>query len=372
MIEWRYWRWQILRHAPLGMCVFGCVAAAGLALLQSAPQGFRAESQLVLEAPLALSGSQKAARTAGTVQHLQVVKHGLMADRDPTDESLQLSIQSGRDKPTQLIVRTKTKTREEAMSMAQSTARRAVEISEDLQRDRLDSALAKLADVASKQAEILAAAEDALGAFKPRTSAGAGALSLRLEQLTKRLGEARTTELKPSPEVTKLRQTLADESVLFSDLHPRIKLLKAQIEDAQHAAPKPNTEALEQEIARLTSRLAAAQEDQRQRTVLQNRVAALTSSLARAQDALADAKLSGEAQILRLKLIQDAQAEPDISAKKVLAAQLAIVGLGLAAAGAMIAVRLRMDRHVRRPVDLAKGLGIAPFATLPDLGRSLA
>ncbi|WP_146174216.1 hypothetical protein [Litoreibacter ponti] len=352
--------------------LFFALATLGITALKAIPQNFVAESRLALETPLALASAPKATRTADHIQHLQTVVHGLRAEFGPEDDRLSLSIESAREKPTILVIRSKMKTERDSLAFVNDVSAKAIAASDTSQRTRIDSALEKLRQIEGLEGEKVKKATARLAEFRPEQTRTPEELSLQLDALRRELESAKQIKIIQSPEIQKLTQELANARALYSDQHPAIKLLNAQIEHGTAQPTAPILADLEDRVASATTALARAQDDERQRADLEAQVAIASAAHLRAQDALAEARLKGDASFRPFNVIEDATAQPEISAKKLLAARIAILGISALAAIGLIAMRFKLDRRVRRPRDLARGLGIAPFATLPDLGPSLA
>ena len=227
----------------------------------------------------------------------------------------------------------------------------------------------------------------------------------RLQEMHERTGgtavaaeEPRTREER---DLAEARRQLSEALVVYSEQSPRVQLLQARIarleEAAAAAAPMDApagadgpASALDLQLAEIDAQLAALGE---QRAQVVAELDALEQSLARtpgnamqlealqrdyrlieaqydaAVQRLSAAETGERIEVMskgqRISVIEPATApnEPTSPNRPIIAGGGAAAGMG-AALGLMILLEL-MDKSVRRPVDLTRGLGITPLTTVP-------
>lgn len=216
-----------------------------------------------------------------------------------------------------------------------------------------------------------------------------------------------------SQQMQQLRQAeaeLSDALALFSESNPRVKILKARIEQLQNAvnasvelpqeddvelSSDPNAAAIQLQIASIDSQIGFLEQDvQRAREELealndairktpqvsirldelnrdyQNLQRQYDAALVALNNAQAGEKIELASKGERLRVIEQAVAPsaPNSPNRRKIAAAGAAAGFGLAAAFFILAELL--NRQIRRPADIVSGLGIQPFATIPYLETS--
>lgn len=388
MTQWRYWRWQVLRNLPLVVGVSVVVAVFGNTVIGLMPQQQTAMSRLVLETPLAFNETPRAARSSQDMQHLQVVVHSLMSLEGrteiaqsigidvPSRTRLEAKINAGRDKPTNLIITAHAGQAKAAGNLAAAASQFAMLESGRLQRDRVEASLTNLKSLVRKQSNALVQANQNLADLTGPPEQDLKLQLTRLEQKAQQITSqitGKTAQVVPTdPALLALQKELSKAVGIFSDRHPKVRLLRSRITQLSTVPinvqdPKPleqQRDLLRAEIASLTQ----AQSKHESATIAQ---ADASSRLVQSKDALTQARLRGERSIARLKLIEDANLQTASRQKRQMAlyAALAVIAMALAAVAAVM--RVRSDRRLRRPFDLTKSLGLTPFATIPHLGPSL-
>lgn len=225
---------------------------------------------------------------------------------------------------------------------------------------------------------------------------------VELFEQTGRVGPASQQNLSPEQQrVAQLEAEITQALTVFSETNPRVTQLRAQLEQARAAAAaSSDTDVGEGEDAQTTLyRLQLEQFDSRI-AQLDERIPAITDELSALQAAVAETPLNaislqslqrnldntrqqydsavaglararvGEqieltAQGQRITLIEAANVpnEPASPNRPLIAA--AGVGAGLGMAAALFVLLELLNSAVRRPVDVQKGLGIVPLATIP-------
>lgn len=393
LMQWRYWRWQVVRTLPLIVVVFALVAAAGLGALRVMPQQQTAVSRVVLETPLALRETPRAARSAQDVQHLQVVIHTALSQdsladvahtlslppKDVTRDTVTARIQSGRDKPTNLVIEAHAPTAAAARALAASATQVAIETSNSLQRERVEASLKNLQALVAQQADAVADAKAALAAHDAvdmqTVSATLDALRAQEYALEAQIAGRAKTVTKENPALAALRRELATAKGIYSDRHPKVRLLMsrmAQLEPDKAAVNSTDATALAAKLAQVRQQASAARTSQLAYAATSKLLDDAEQRLASAQHALNEARLRGERSVARLRVVEDATLTTASRRNKQLAIMLilALAATSLAVGSAVL--RIRLDRRLRRPADLSRSLGLTPFATLPHLGPQLS
>ena len=381
MFNWRYWRWQIIRSAPLAVAVALLVAILGRAALNATPLKYTASARIVLERQIGVASTPKAQRTTEEVQHLQVIIHALktvisdeITDSEGTenDTSFDLKIETNLDKPTYLLIETTMPNASAAITFADSLSARAAEISEAAQQRQIDTSLNKLRVDFDENERLSQQALDTLNAHQDR------APILQIDDLRQQASqlhaELQTATLCKAPDNLALENLRADLAIargLYSDLHPKVRLIQTRITRAlTQRLPDQPIEALQQQLQGLETQISASEAYQKTSHRLQVGLANVTAATQAAQDRLGAAEHAREASRMHLKIVQDATLTGR-SPEKIQAMLLsAILLTSLFAAIAAVALLISSDRHLRRPRDLHRTLGLTTFATLPDLGPS--
>jgi hypothetical protein len=336
-----------------------------------------------LERQVGLSGAPKAQRTSEEVQHLQLVIHALKgelnlaANNSFEDTPVELKIETSRDKPTYLSVESSHTSSTKALSIAHALSSRAIEISEATQQVRTDEILNKLRTRVAESQGLLAKAQEALATHinhAPATEISD--LREQAARLRTKLQTKPTSYAPDSPALKKLYIDLAAARGLYSDIHPKVRLIRTRITRAQlqvhsDSSNDASQAASKQRLQNLNDTIAAHQKFDADGRRLDQDIAMSAVANAKARDALAAAQQGAEASRIRLKVVQDAAltGRDQNSIRAALLGALLLVSLVIAVGSA--ALRIRLDRNLRHPRDLHNALGLTPFATLPDLGPSL-
>ena len=199
-----------------------------------------------------------------------------------------------------------------------------------------------------------------------------------------------------------LRADLDSALALYSPTNPRVRILQAQIKQAEEkvlaAASEsvdsverdPRKDMLDMQIAELDAR---RQNLRDQKSYVEQEVESLSASIARtpeiavaidslerdyanvqgqynqAADRLATAATGERIELLskgeRISVIEQASvpSEPTSPNRPMIAGAGAVAGIGLG--GALIFLMEFLNQSIRRPVDLERRLGVTPIATLP-------
>lgn len=380
MVEWGYWRLQVLRNLPIAMTVAFIVASFGWLGLRYIPIEHTAAARLVLERQVGLTGSPKAQRTSEEVQHIQSVIHALTAEIGGSDsvETYTLDVQTSRDKPTYLYVTATKPAAQKSVALVQTLSKRGVEISDTLQAKQIAAALSRLQDRLNDSQIKLSRAQDALATH--RSNAPTWQLDTLREQAALARAALRTHETKTaqeSPALTKLTADLAAARSLYSDIHPKVRLIRARIEQAQRTAatnaPLPTpAQPMVQRLLDLDAQIAGQVQYAAVTRQLEQAFDAASFASTVAHDALSTAQSKHLANRIRLKVVEDANliGRGEDSMRDILHGVILLAAL--AAAGVVLVLRIKFDARLRRPSDLHRTLGLVPFATLPDLGPSLS
>ncbi|WP_281858189.1 hypothetical protein [Litoreibacter halocynthiae] len=385
MFEWGYWRWQIIRCLPLGIVSALLLAATGWSVLEANPPKYAASARIVLERNVGLGGTSKAQRTPEEAQHLQVVAHALKADFSATqskaaqlstDAPIDANIESSRDKPTYLTIKSTMPDATAAIALAQTLSLRAIELSNGFQQHATDLAVNKLRESLHNATARLTTAEMDLRSHSNQSP------DLRIEELQDQASRLRATlraaeskSAPENPEVAKLYADLATARGLYSDLHPKVRLIKTRIDKAIKQSPADQTgqdlRFVKQRIQDIDAQIVASKDHQAITDRLNAAVSSAKARVEAADDRLQAAMHANEANRITLKVVKDASLTGRNPAK-MRVALLATIGLAaLLLAIVVAALRIRFDARLRRPRDLHDALGLTPFATLPDLGPSL-
>ncbi|RLJ41437.1 hypothetical protein BCF46_3230 [Litoreibacter meonggei] len=382
MFDWRYWRWEIIRNVPLAVVVALLIVTFGWMGLNILPPKYTASARVVLERQIGMVSTSKVQRSSEEMQHLQVVVHTLKAamnDIDPKaklaeiDENFDLKVESSRDKPTYLFVQSTMPSPAAAIGLANSLATRAMAMSDATQQAEIDRSLTKLRTVLAGNLNRLNLVRETLSAHLSE------APTTEIDDLRARASQLRAELLKisadtpvQSPALKKLYSELSAARGLYSDLHPKIRLIRTRIarSERQSLVGQP-IEGLQKQLHDLEAQVIAGRVFQEKSHQLEQEVGTANTATKRAQDKLSSAERLSESNRMQLKVVQDA-ALTGRSQEEIRAWLLAAVTLAslLAAIGA-VALRIRLDRHLRHPRDLHRALGLTPFATIPDLGPSL-
>lgn len=390
MTQWRYWKWQALHNLPLALLVFALIVALGITAIRLMPQSQIAASRMVLEAPLALNATPRAARSSQDVQHLQVVVHKLLSQpgraqiTDMLDAgqlsrgALDAKINAGRDKPTTLIIEAHADQADTARAFAVTATDFAIDVSNQLQRERVEASLTNLKAMVEKQTLALAQSDQELAILNTPEAKTAELRLTNLDQQAQQIATqlaSQAADIAPeNPTLLALQRDLSKAKGIYSDRHPKVRLLRSRISQlatlTATSAPDPvplenRLTAIRSEIAQITATRITRDAAIAARNEAEGR-------LAQSKDALIEARMSGERSVARLKLIEDATPQTASRQKKQLALFATLTLIAAALAFACVILRIKTDRRLRRPADLTRTLGLTPFATIPHLGPSLA
>ena len=225
---------------------------------------------------------------------------------------------------------------------------------------------------------------------------------VELFEATGRVGPASQQNLSPEQQrVAQLESEVTQALTVFSETNPRVTQLRAQLEQARAAAAtSSSTAGNEGEDAQTTLYRLQLEELDSRLAQLDDRMPGITAELDQIRTAVAETPLNaislqslernlantrqqydgavaglararvGEqieltAQGQRITLIEAANvpSEPASPNRPLIAA--AGVGAGLGMAAALFILLELLNSTVRRPIDVQKGLGIVPLATIP-------
>ncbi|WP_298259276.1 hypothetical protein [uncultured Litoreibacter sp.] len=381
MIEWKYWRWQIMRNLPAAIIAALLTAIAGWFAIDAFPINQKASARIVLERKIGMVSGPKAQRTTEEVQHLQVVIHALRTGwSDAGAETggrpdVNLKIETARDKPTYLLIETSATDADAAVSGTHALVEQAIAVSDTTQQSRTESALAKYRtnyDLAQNQLTQGRAALSSHLAKAPATQVET--LRGQVSKLRAQLLSAETGRTFENPELEKLYKELEAASGIYSDIHPKVRLLQTRIARAKAKITAPTriqTQDLLERIQLVNDKLAEGTAFNETTRQLQREIEVQSIAAQSTFDALVSAERASEASTIGFKIIQDATITSHRQERLRDALLVALAFFTLAVAAATVALKIRFDRPIRRPVDLQRSLGISTFATLPDLGPSL-
>jgi capsular polysaccharide biosynthesis protein len=386
MLDWGYWRWQIIRNVPLAAVVALLVFASGWVVLDAIPPKYTASARIVLERQFGISSTSKAQRTSEDVQHLQVVIYAVRtslgsmnsdSDLVESETSFDLTIESSRDKPTVLLVKSTLPDSSSAIAFTHSLSDRAIGISDAVQQAHIDDTLNVLrAKLDANQARLV----QAQGTLNARRDDAPEFETENLQKLAARLRSdlhaIAVGQVPDGPALGQLYDDLATARGLYSELHPKVRLLQSRIEHALSLRNSSHHQdqiriKLREQIETVDAQVAASKAYQTALQQIELEVTNAAAATQNAQDVLSAAEVTSRANRMHLKVVQ-ATSLIGRDPEKIRAGLFIAVTLGaLFAAIGAIAVRVKFDRHIRRPRDLQRTLGLTPFATLPDLGPSL-
>jgi len=204
-------------------------------------------------------------------------------------------------------------------------------------------------------------------------------------------------------EIAQLERALVQQSAVFSDSNPNIIALRARIDALRATLPsvapglpaadpdenpvvtqvrlqidqaegrllsiEQQVAALEDEAANLTETIQATPANEMQLNVLDRNYSNLTQQYALARRKLSEANQGEQLELRgrgeRFSIIEQASPpeSPESPNRPIIAA--GAVGAGMFAGLALVVLLELLNRSIRRPVDLVRGLGITPLATLP-------
>lgn len=276
-------------------------------------------------------------------------------------------------------------------------------------------------ELSRKSAEIVAFKEANKGALpeelnyrldrqsqvQERLNASAQNLASQIDQRSRllalgRVSGAPSVQLTPEElRLSELRNQLASDLSVYSETSPRVKILRAQIESLQAsmsppgasgASADPMRNMLDVQIAEIDSRIANLEEDIRRgekelldlREAIEKtpqnsiRIEAMTrdydniqsqynSNVASLAKAKADESivLAGKDEQVRVIERAVAPSSPSSPNRKLIAGGGVFAGTALAAI--FFVLTELINRSIRRPTDLVRGLGVQPLATIPYL-----
>jgi hypothetical protein len=381
MFDWNYWRWQIVQKLPVATLVGLLVTVIGWVAIDAVPLNHTATARIVLERKIGLTGASKAQRTSEEVQHLQVVIHtlkGNLAFAHPNRSDVvpaKLEIQTSRDKPSYLFVETTSSNATGAIEAAHSIVTQALEVSEAAQDARTGDALSKLHAEHTTALRNLDQARSGLSTHLDKSPAvRTETLREQAAQLRSKLQATVSSTPIEDPTLKKLRAELSVAKGLYSDIHPKVRVIRARISRAQTLLRSPSKlqqEALQMRLDELEKKLLEQSEFQETALRLESDVTNFQTAQKRTYEALTAAQRASESSHMRLRVIQDATAGNRDPIQLRGAMQIALLFIALIAAISTVALKIRFDPTLRRPGDLHRSLGLTPFATLPDLGPSL-
>lgn len=381
MIEWKYWRWQIMRNLPAAIIAALLTAIAGWFAIDAFPINQKASARIVLERKIGMVSGPKAQRTTEEVQHLQVVIHALRTGLSDSGAEtggrpdVNLKIETARDKPTYLLIETSATDADAAVSVTHALVEQAIAVSDTTQQSRTESALAKYRtnyDLAQNQLTQGRAALSSHLAKAPATQVET--LRGQVSKLRAQLLSAETGRTFENPELEKLYKELEAASGIYSDIHPKVRLLQTRIARAKAKITAPTriqTQDLLERIQLVNDKLAEGTAFNETTRQLQREIEVQSIAAQSTFDALVSAERASEASTIGFKIIQDATITSHRQERLRDALLVALAFFTLTVAAATVALKIRFDRPIRRPVDLQRSLGISTFATLPDLGPSL-
>ena len=163
---------------------------------------------------------------------------------------------------------------------------------------------------------------------------------------------------------------------IYSDTHPKVKLIQRRISAALHASSNNPTTgvsdtAAAEQIAVIDGLMLQHANFETETHRLEQAVTNATTLNEIALEKLSAVQAATDANRIKLKIVEDTALSgrnPETT-RRALLVSLAVASC--LAAIATVAVRIKLDGRLRRPHDLQRTLGLTPFATLPNLGPSL-
>lgn len=379
MIDWRYWRWQVSRNLPLALIVAAAIAAAGWFVITSMPMTYAASSRIVLERAMGLVGRSKAQRTAEEVQHLQLVIHAMKSDADvfSADDNIELKIETSRDKPTYLYVEATAHSAPQAVAIIKALSDQSIAVSNSTQQRHANTSLEGFRAQLNATQLTLKQARAALSLhLNDAPKVTIEHLRAQAAQLRSVARNAPSDTTLVSPELQALNAQLVAARGLYSDAHPKVKLIQRRISQTVDHSPStqisnPSKAAAEDQIAALDKLMIQHGIFSAETHRLEQDVANAATLNKVALDKLGAVQSANDASRIQMKIVEDPALTGRDPAKTRLALLIALALAALIAVATTIALRVRLDNRLRRPHDLQRSLGLTPFATLPDFGPSL-
>ncbi|MEM7470465.1 MAG: hypothetical protein AAF340_03870 [Pseudomonadota bacterium] len=384
----KYWRWKVLRQAPMGMIIAGTGIAATVFGAQLLPDHYTAKTRLLVEATSVTNTNRLTAESLHHAAQLQSIEARLMtqpklaalaqeldSDTDPVDlqEAIKFDTSSGRGKPTTLEISVTDADGAFAAAAANSLAERVLSEHSQIKTGRAESALTFFREEVADQELRLERAFSDLLAFK-QTHAGAlpddapryhdQRKALLLQRASKGLS------VSTDPNRDRLESELRSASALYSNQHPRVRSLASQLDRTdppiETTAPKLMNSS---DITQIDAALALIPANTLRLEALENAHALALSqyedAVARLEDAAVDERIALTAKGDRISVVE-AALPPELPTgprRKIFLALGVVLSCMLGCAFAIL--RARADQVLRRPQDLINSLQIKPYAVIP-------
>lgn len=384
----KYYRWQVIRQIPVFICVAALVAAATWAIMQWLPPKYAPAARLLMSAT---SVSQDATNPsdAGGAAHLQNIETRLMTqmrlrafaqelaapmDPDAFRDAIDFDIQSGRGVSTTLTVTVSSSDAGFATAAANRLATEVLNEHRKIKTERAEDALSFFRqEVASSEARLdqkYAALEAFLATNVGSLPNDAAKYQDQRKDLLTRLG------VKPEPtQRAAIRKRLEAEldsvRAIYSDQHPNVQTLRSRIAELDPVSADPNASLAARALTELDTLLAQipmnalalqALERDHQRAEAQYETA-----ITRLESAAIGQRIALRTESDQLTIVERAirPETPEGPQQKIILALGGALALILASVAA--AILARSDKYIRRPKDLQTGLGLTPYAVLPNM-----
>lgn len=377
----RYYRWVVLRSAPLFLFVFGTALTAALLAVQFVPARFAPVATLILTE----NGVGNSARD-GTVflQNVQTrllahkrlieIVDGLQTDMEVEQfrDALTVSTVSGRDRPTLMTVSVLAQDADFATRATNEIANQVLLEFQSLKEEQVQHALTFFRDEVEQSAGQLQTAQNALQAFiADHAGVLPGDRARHLDQ-RRELVVALAKEPKPDLKATlvkQMRAELEEVRAIYSDQHPTVRALEAKISQTTPDRTTAVKDLVQDALAQLDAKLTQIPINELALRALQREFDWAETQYRAALERLEDAEVTqrilqrsegGSLQIVELAHLPE---QANDSRKRLMVAGSAVIAflLGLG----VVAARLHGDRKVRRPKDLETHMGLTPYAVIP-------
>ncbi|WP_299304802.1 hypothetical protein [uncultured Litoreibacter sp.] len=386
-----YLRWAILRQLPIGLATATLVLALTVAALTVLPARYTATARLLVEASSVSANARAVADTQTDAAHLQNIENRLMTQsrlaRLTRDLSLTISAEelreaalfeviSGRGKATTLTISVTNADADLATVATNGLADEVLKENRIIRTERAEDALGFFRQEVTNRKLRLDVQFEKLLAFK---DAHAGSLpedaARHIDRRKDLLAQQTAVPTRPAmtPDQRRLMSEISAARSVYSDQHPKVKLLVARLGSVAtgQALSTAENPLIADALSRVDAQLAAIPSNglalkalTRDHDLAENQY---KQAVSRLEAAAIEERIALRTNGDRLSIVERA-ALPDSPTgprQKVLLA--GGIGLAFLLAIAAAVLRARGDPHLRRSRDLEVGLGLRPYAVIPNM-----
>ena len=385
----KYLLWRVARHTPSTLAIASIGVFATLSGLQFLPQSYEAETTLLVETSNVSNDPRRPTDSVITTAQLQQIETHLMTktrlkslidelNGDITAEDLlsqtSFDITSGRERATTISVSVTNEDGVFAAATANALAQQIIAEHQAMDARRIDASLQFFRQEVTTTRAALEVAFQSLLQFKTDKAGelpndAPRYLDQRKALLLQRIPAPQPA--RPDPAQTRLMNELKAAEARLSANHPRLRFLRAQIDQAEPTAQRRPVPAdpKAREIARLDLALARIPANGLRLEALEDahKMAQdqYESAVSRLEAAAIEERIALLAEGPRISIVEAATppALPAGPRQKIALA----AGIALSCILALIfaILRARTDPILRRSQDLFEALKISPYAVIP-------